>query len=293
MRSNRIQATGMPALETPRAALDLCKCLLASSLADWDRLRQTFDARQADDVHAVRILLRRARTLLDLFGDILPQRYLRRWRSTLRALSHHYDLVRDLDALTRDRLPRLLHEGRSPEFAAVRRLLEARARNAHDDAARTLNTQTLDETLHRLAIETTRLRGTRQTRSSRSQKLVARRLRTLEARARKRLRKARAGQPPTLHRLRIALKRLRDTRTALQCTRPALADAPRKSLHAATDALGELQDLDRARGLLDQLLGDKPAVASAVTRLVRRIDARYRKLAPRALRRARKALRDA
>ena len=134
-------------------------------------------------------------------------------------------------------------------------LLEARARNAHDDAARTLNTQTLDETLHRLAIETTRLRGTRQTRSSRSQKLVARRLRTLEARARKRLRKARAGQPPTLHRLRIALKRLRDTRTALQCTRPALADAPRKSLHAATDALGELQDLDRARGLLDQLLG--------------------------------------
>lgn len=271
--------------------LETFKLIACELVSQWQDALPSFDPLQAESVHALRLLLRRSRTLLRVFAPVLPAKFHRRWTETLRGAARAFDAARDFDVLLTDVSRR---DSRVPLDAArlrVIRKLHDRASNAHRKAARTHDRTALALLSLRLAEDVRRLRNEPAIHPESAKDLARRRLRSLDARTRRRFKAVDVRDRRTLHRLRIALKQARDARLELLPWLSRKELSPIEPLRRATMALGELQDLDRARTLLTQLLNDEPQLAAAITTLVTDIETRHRKTMPEAVRRARRALR--
>jgi CHAD domain-containing protein len=244
-------------------------------------------ANQAEAVHQLRVNLRKARTALRLFEPLLPRERYRTADRRLRAEAHRYDMRRDLDVLRHEILPRLL----PVVGGTAQKKLAGRIRAADRAAARpvTPDRVTSERITAVVSAAGPRLHSTRASRLS-GRKFLHQRLDSLTARARRRLRRSTRDDRSALHRLRIALKQLRDAQLLSRDFLPRRQRIDLAPLRRATAALGELQDLERARVLLTGFVREDPRHAEAVTAAVLRLENLHRAAAPEALRLARRAL---
>lgn len=284
--SDASAAAGHPLAAFRRLALRLT--------AEWQHRLPNFAASDANQVHQLRLLLRRARTLLRIFSPALSRNMHKRWATEFRATAHAFDAARDLDVLIDSVLPSLVKDCEpkpsNASLRALKRSLTRSARHAHHNAGKQFTAGTINHLITRFTTDLHRTRGARATADMTAKKFLAQRVRTLDARARRKLKRCRIDDCASLHELRIALKQTRDTRIELA---ELLARKYRKRLQElrdATAALGELQDLERARVLLSQSMTTERARAALITSLVSQSERRHRKLAPIARRRAERAL---
>lgn len=161
-----------------------------------------------DFIHQLRVSLRRLRTLLRLFEDLLPPIFAERWQGELAALADAAGRTRDLDVLRTSLMQPAMGAARTPDFTPLENALLARRKLAHLGTFTILATPPsrlllleFARTLHTLPGLTTDLP---------LPCFVCQHLHKLHKAAGKRLRTARdTGRHADLHRLRIALKRLR------------------------------------------------------------------------------------
>jgi len=285
------------------SAAELFRIVTLRLADDWRADRPHRVELNAAAVHDMRINLRKARTALKLFEPILPDVFYRTADRSLRTLARRFDVARDLDVLRDEILPKLRTASGGANSRSMRSLstrIDAAARKARTvDQKRRSRRQKTDAPLVESARLMTaivaagqRLRDSEAARRP-GRKFLRARIEKMAARARRRLARASEDDRAALHRLRIALKQLRDTQLL---SRDFLARRQRidlAPLRRATAALGELQDYERARVLLTSLLHDDPRLAEPVTAAVWRLETFHRAAAPRALKLARRALRDA
>jgi len=203
-------------------------------------------------IHQLRVALRRLRTLLRIFAAQLPEGFVDHWQAQLGQLANDVGRARDLDVMHDSLLEEPAKGPDAPAFEALiqylreaSRLARLQARTAlHSPDARVLLLQ-FSKALHTLpvAIDSPALRAFASACLHKLHRQVASRLQHAQ----------KTGQREDLHRVRIALKRLRyaleffvslyDEKHA----RPYL----RKLAKVLTE-LGELNDIAVGRGTLRQ-----------------------------------------
>jgi triphosphatase len=123
--SQRLGAAGP--VETLRLAPDLSVGdglaeMLAGALGALDRHRAPLRAPAPEAVHRFRIALRRLRSILSAFADVLPEDERRALGDRLRAAAHRYGRVREWDVLLARRVGHLCKA--MPEEPALRAVIE-------------------------------------------------------------------------------------------------------------------------------------------------------------------------
>ena len=286
---------------TESSAAELFRLVVGRLAADWRRERPSLAGSDAEAVHRMRVNLRKARNALKLFAPLLPAGLYRSANRRLRAIARRFDATRDLDVLRGEILPRLYEHIGNSNSHPVRMLqkridaaaIEARGLEPAGRPARRAigpSVVAFDELMVEITGVAQRLGETRPSRP-RGRKFLRWRLDALAGRAQRRLRKARKNDRPALHRLRIALKQLRDASALVQDFLPRRRRTDLALLQRATAALGELQDFERARVILTGLLREDHRLAETITLAVLQLEAWHRAAAARALRCARRAIR--
>ncbi|HEY2836594.1 MAG TPA: CHAD domain-containing protein, partial [Rhizomicrobium sp.] len=194
---------GMRPEDAFRATLSDC---LTQMTANAATLRA---GRSIEGLHQLRVALRRLEVALKAFGEEFRQEWLDDLRGRAKILSSRLGPARDLDVFLTELLDPPAEEGDRESFAALRtRLEEIRGRawkQAFDCVTGTdfaLFAEDIAALIH------SRLPMAHDPRLGRvAQRLLERQ----QHRAKKRGRKARSGEEGDLHRLRIALKKLRYT----------------------------------------------------------------------------------
>jgi adenylate cyclase len=254
-----LQATMSPA-EAFRLIAQDCLAQL-----QWNALGA--NAQDAEFVHQMRVALRRLRSGVRTFRPALPEGFEAAVAPPIRALARTLGAARDWDVLAEEIVAPVrqafAEDARLDALAAaVERLREsarASVRRALADSAYAIFLLDFGARLHRLeaASAAGNLAG-----------FAARRLDRLHKKALALADAARAQAPDALHALRIGVKRLRYATEFFAPLYPA--GEVRSTLAALTslqDALGALNDLSRAGGLLAQCMDDDPALREAVSLL--------------------------
>lgn len=225
----------------------LADCLGAAS-AQAGVLRA---GRSVPALHHLRVALRRLEVMLDAFGDAFAQDWFADLRSRAKAISARLAPARDLDVFVEDIWPDVARDG--GDFTALRRDVEALRDAAWAAAETCLASEDFSHLLDDVAaLSQSRLPiGTDD-----SLKRVARGLlKTAVKRVEKRGRKARGMEERDLHRLRIALKKLR---YLAQAFAPLYAKTAVKPYLAAVKRLqaelGHVNDIVHARTAIAELL---------------------------------------
>lgn len=228
-------------------------------------LRPAFDqvlsleARVANDgdasaLHALRIALRRMRSVLRELEGVLPERERDALAKSLRKLAHTTSPVRDLDVLcvAFDRYRDAIAEPHRRHLEPLRRALDAerersfRALCAEMTASRRRRLEATFARFEAAELETKSVPSLESVVRARAER-VGRRIRRRGRRA------GPASDPAELHELRKDVKRLR---YLLELFRSAFPGRERRALvrdlEALQDALGELQDLVAHRRILER-----------------------------------------
>jgi adenylate cyclase len=222
-------------------------------------------------VHQMRVATRRLRAALRMFGPALPEGFAEQIVPPLRELMSALGQARDLDVL--------MAEVVGPAAAALAdepRLTDlANAITHRRYAARAAIRQALRQPAHgRLLLSADRLLQRAPFIGAAANDEAAPSLRAFADRRLRRLLKkileladaARVDQPPSLHRLRIAIKRLRYAIEFFGSMLPGKAAASAiKRLAGLQEELGQLNDLANAGTLLLLCAGHDPHLREAVS----------------------------
>ena len=242
---------------------DAFRITLSDCLAQMTANAATLRAgRSVEGLHQLRVSLRRLEVALKAFGEEFRQEWLADLRSRAKILSSRLGPARDLDVFLTQLLDVPAEEGDREAFVALRaRIEEMRGKawkQAHDcvtGADFTLFAEDIAALVH------SRLPLARDTRLTR----VARRLLDRQqARAVKRGRKAKSGEEGDLHRLRIALKKLRYTAEFLAPLYPRKdVRAYVRKLRGLQERLGAINDIAHVRATMAALMRETDGKRSA------------------------------
>lgn len=226
----------------------LADCLGAAS-AQAGVLRA---GRSVEALHHLRVALRRLEVMLGAFGKAFAQDWFTDLRSRTKAISAKLSPARDLDVFLHDLWPAATGEG--GDFAVLRRDAEA----LRDEAWVGVEACLASEDFSHLLDDVAALSRSRLPMGGEEKlKTVARGLlKTAAKRAQKRGRRARGLEERELHRLRIALKKLR---YVAQTFAPLYKKQKVKSsylgaLKRLQAELGHLNDIAHARATIAELL---------------------------------------
>ena len=239
-----------------RATLSDC---LAQMTANAATLRT---GRSVEGLHQLRIALRRLEVALKAFGEEFHQEWLGDLRSRAKILSSRMGPARDLDVILTQLLEAPAEEGDRESFANLRIRLEEMRGKAWKQASECVSGTDFALFADDIAaLVHSRLPMARDTKLAR----VARRLLDRQqARAIKRGRKARSGEEGDLHRLRIALKKLRYTAEFLAPLYPkkSVRRYVRK-LRGLQEGLGAVNDIAHVRATMAALSRETDGKRSA------------------------------
>ncbi len=230
-----------------RAALSDC---LAQMTANAATLRA---GRSVEGLHQLRVALRRLEVVLKAFGEEFQQGWLDDLRGRAKILSSRLGPARDLDVFVTQLLDAPAEEGDREAFASLRDRMEemrARAWKQAVDCVNGADFSLLAEDIAALAHS--RLPMAPDTRLDR---VASRLLDRQQKRAVKRGRKARNGEEGDLHRLRIALKKLRYTAEFLSPLYPRKKVRRYvKRLRGLQEQLGAINDIAHVRATMTAML---------------------------------------
>jgi CHAD domain-containing protein len=254
-RPARLDRTMRPE-EAFRAALSDC---LAQMTANVATLRA---GRSVEGLHQLRVALRRLEVVLKVFGEEFRQEWLGDLRSRAKILSSRLGPARDLDVFITQLLDVPAEEGDREAFVSLRTRMEEMRDKAWKQAVDCVtgaDFAMLAEDVAALAHS--RLPMAPDTKLAR---VAARLLDRQQARARKRGRKAKGGEEGDLHRLRIALKKLRYTAEFLA---PLYSKKKVrryvKKLRGLQEHLGAINDIAHVRATMATLLRETDGKRSA------------------------------
>jgi triphosphatase len=239
----------MAADEAFRAILSDC---LAQATAQAGVLRA---GRSAEALHNLRVALRRTEVMLAAFSVAFGQSWFADLRGRTKAISARLSPARDLDVFLDDLWPdvaRTFTEG-SGDLAALRRAAEA----SRDGAWQAVDVCLASEDFSHLLDDIAALSQSRlpMGRSEKLARVGQRLLKRAAARVKKRGKRARGREEGDLHRLRIALKKLRYLAQVLAPlykggrVKPYLT-----ALRRLQEELGGLNDIAHVRASIAELL---------------------------------------
>jgi CHAD domain-containing protein len=281
-------ARDMHPQEAFRATLSDCLAHIAANAATL-RPKDSNERRSVEGLHQLRVAFRRLEVALGAFGREFKQDWLEELRGRAKILSGRLAPARDLDVFTGKLLADRTEIGGDAMTA-----LRARAENARDaawDGVLACITSTDFElfTDDVAALAQSQIPLTRERRLG---KTARRMLERQVKRVNKRGKIARSREEADLHRLRIALKKLRYTAEFFAPLYPR-KDVKKylKKLRGLQNQLGDLNDIANVRGVVGSLMRDdasEPAAcfaAGAVTgwygartpRVIKQAVKRYRK----------------
>lgn len=251
------------AMSPPQAFRAVAQACLAQ--LQWNALGA--NAADAEFIHQMRVALRRLRSALRTFRPALPEGFEQAVATPIRALASTLGAARDWDVLAEEIVAparqAFADDARLAALAGaierLRQLARASVGRALAEPAHAIFLLDLAARLHRLedAPAARDLAG-----------FAARRLNRLHGKALTLANAAQSQMPEALHALRIGVKRLR---YAIEFFAPLYpAGESHRALEVLTrlqDALGALNDLSRAGGLLKQCMDDDPALREAVSLL--------------------------
>jgi triphosphatase len=246
-----------PRLSRKMRADDAFRAILSDCLAQATAQAGVLRAgRSAEALHHLRVAMRRLEVMLDAFGTAFGQAWFADLRGRTKAISARLAPARDLDVFLDELWPNVLRgfaEGRSGDFGALRRAAEA----ARDAAWQAVEVCLASEDFGHLLDDIAALSQSRLPMGGDEKliKLARRLLKAAAQRVRKRGKRARSRDEGDLHRLRIALKKLR---YLAQIFAPLHQRKPIKSYLAALkrlqEQLGGLNDIVHVRATITDLL---------------------------------------
>lgn len=260
--------------------------LLADLVCDhWERYRSRLRACRGsvdgEEVHDFRVEARRLLALIELLGGLVPARAA---RGLHRRVKQHLDLFDELrDAQVQ--WPEAVRLGRSHpaarEFGAyLGRRLE-RSRRAASRAMRGVRTRRAGKWLDRCAAAARRRR--RQGAGGGGREQVAKAFRRSCAAFARRRSEVRAAVPETVHRARVALKRVRYMAEALSALGAPPETSCLEALRRWQAAMGAVQDAELLRREFGHFLRQGRVAAGAGARLASLLGRRLREKSRRCL----------
>ena len=219
-------------------------------------------------IHQMRVATRRLRAAIRLFGPLLPEGFATPMIEPLRELMTLLGRARDLDVLlTEIAAPVLDALPDEPRLAALVGIITDKRFDARQTALRFLHARQYGSIVLRALATLQKLDGTATAGAHPTlADFAAARLRRLRRKVLLLAAQARIDDPPTLHALRIGIKRLR---YALEFFAPlASANAMRRvvaHLIELQEALGQINDLANAGELLMECADDDQRLREAVT----------------------------
>jgi adenylate cyclase len=265
----KASAIALTATDDPAAAFGQI------ALACLDHLQQNHQGAITSDnpeyIHQMRVATRRIRAALRLFSPLLPANFAAAISNHLRELMDVLGQARDLDVLlTEIAAPVLQALPDEPRLAALVGVITERRFDRRQTAVDLLRSPrfgahilaVLDQLYQQL--NTTKV-GAGETVATLAD-FASNRLQRLRQRVLKLARQARIDDPPTLHALRISIKRLR---YALEFFAPLTSPKAMRRLlgHLISlqETLGQINDLANAGELLMGCAHDDPRLREAVT----------------------------
>ncbi|KON80853.1 CHAD domain-containing protein [Azoarcus sp. PA01] len=281
----RAEASTIDAKQTP---LEAFQTLAFSCLRQWQANAgaMTHAGKPEEFTHQLRIALRRLRSLLALFAPALPADFVADWRERLKQNADRFGATRDLDVLYDEVLAPVVATGMEElSLARLTGLAVAARDEARDAAVRSLDLAGQGRLLIGF---TTALHGlpTSERIDAIDLRSFARlQLTRLRKKVRRRFEAAADLVPAHLHKLRIALKRLR---YGIEFFAPLFpAKAGRRYLQhivRVQDALGFVNDVEIARGRLLGWAGEDAELRAAAAFVSGWHSPRHARLARRSLR---------
>jgi adenylate cyclase len=224
--------------------------------------------RSVEGLHQLRVGLRRLEVALKAFGEAFEQPWLEELRGRAKVLSSRLGPARDLDVFLEELLaaPAKAFSGEDDAemFAALRAEAEEARKQAWEQASASIASADFATFLDDVAaLAQSRLPLARDNRLA---PMARRMLKRQAARAKKRGRAARSQEEGDLHRLRIALKKLRYT---VEFFAPLYKKTKVKrylsQIKMLQDSLGRLNDIAHAQAVIARL-GRAPHMDSAALR---------------------------
>jgi CHAD domain-containing protein len=233
---------------------DVFRASLADCLAQMTANIAVLRAgRSVEGLHQLRVALRRLEVLLKAFGEAFRQDWLDDLRGRAKILSGRLGPARDLDVFIGHLLDAPAAEGDEEAFDALRARMEEMREKAWKQVAASVtgaDFALFAEDIAALAHSRLPL-----ARDERLGRVAARLLDRQRKRARKRGRKAKSGEEGDLHRLRIALKKLRYTAEFLAPLYPRKKVRRYvKKLRGLQEDLGAINDIAHARATMAAVL---------------------------------------
>jgi triphosphatase len=252
---------GMRPEDAFRAILSDCLSQMTANVAT---LR---DGRSVEGLHQLRVALRRLEVVLKAFGEEFRQEWLSDLRSRAKILSSRLGPARDLDVFLTQLLDVPAEESDREAFAALR----ARMEEMRDKAWKQAVDCVTGSDFAMLAEDVAALAHSRlpMAQDTKLARVAARLMDRQQGRARKRGRKARGGEANgseegDLHRLRIALKKLRYTAEFLAPLYPKKKVRRYvKKLRGLQEHLGAINDIAHVRATMATLLRESDGKRSA------------------------------
>ncbi|TVO66849.1 CYTH and CHAD domain-containing protein [Denitromonas ohlonensis] len=252
------------AIHAKQSPLDAFRTLAFDGLQQWQE--NTLGALVHDDpeyVHQLRVALRRLRSLIRLFGPVLPDAFAERWTEVLRDTAADLGDTRNIDVLLSDIL-----DPAEPEplmGATLTDPLRAHALALRDaaraDAQTRLTHADHGQRILGFAADIHQLNGDALNAAADLTAFARLQLATLRKRARKRFTTADILDPDQLHDLRVSLKQLR---YGIEFFRPLFGGKDVKQYLAgvrqAQADLGYLNDAAIARSLMLDWADREPAL---------------------------------
>jgi triphosphatase len=242
-------ASSMRPEEAFRASLSDCLTQIAANAAT---LRA---GRSVEGLHQLRVAFRRLEVALGAFGREFRQDWLEELRSRAKILLGRLSPARDLDVFVGKLLNETPGAGSAEGFPALRAHAEAARDIAWDNIVTCIASTDFELfTGDIAALAQSQLPLTRQRRLSRmAKRMLDRQVR----RVKKRGKVAASREEADVHRLRIALKKLRYSAEFLAPLYPA-RDVKRylKKLRGLQNHLGDLNDIANVRGVMSSLVRD-------------------------------------
>ncbi|HEY0267571.1 MAG TPA: CHAD domain-containing protein [Rhizomicrobium sp.] len=244
-------ARAMRPEEAFRATLSDC---LAQITANAATLRV---GRSVEGLHQLRVAFRRLEVALGAFGRELGQEWLEELRSRAKILSGRLAPARDLDVFVGKLLAEPPQAGGGDGLVALR----ARAESARDAAwaSAAACVQAADFELFLDDVAALAASQLPLTRDQRLPRTAARMLDRQVRRVQKRGKTARSEEEGDMHRLRIALKKLRYTAEFFAPLYPrSRVTAYLKQVRALQNHLGDLNDVANVRSVVGDLMRPEP-----------------------------------
>jgi CHAD domain-containing protein len=241
---------------------DAFRAILSDCLAQLTANAASLRAgRSVEGLHQLRVAFRRLETALDAFATEFRQDWLEELRSRAKLLSGRLAAARDLDVFVGSLLAAALDSAPVAEACGGATALRAKAEDAREAAWTTAHNCVTSADFARFLDDVAALAQSRLP-LDHGRKLPRTAVRILDRQARraqKRGRAAKSGDEADLHRLRIALKKLRYSAEFFAPLYPAKAvKAYLACVRRLQDELGHLNDAANARTTIAGLLRARP-----------------------------------